>query len=118
MIISQSVNFSFGLPKKKEDPGMVPTVSRMMALAIFYEQLIKEGKIKSVSDIGRLENITQQRVSQVMSLLLLNPRLQEKILTIPRQYLKSCRISTEKAINIAREIDFDRQEEMYKELFE
>ncbi|MBC8213593.1 MAG: hypothetical protein H8E71_03020 [Candidatus Marinimicrobia bacterium] len=116
MILSQSVNFSFGLPKKKEVPGKVPTVSRMMALAIFYEQLIKEDKIKSVSDIGRLENITQQRVSQVMSLLLLSPKLQEKLLTLPRQYRNSNRISTEKAINIAKEIDFERQEEMFNEV--
>lgn len=118
MIISQSVNFKFGLPKKKEDPGMVPTVSRMMALAIFYEKLIKDGKIKSVSDIGRLENIAQQRVSQVMSLLLLSPKLQEKLLTLPRQYGYSCRISTEQAINIAREIDFERQKELFIEQFE
>ena len=117
MIISQSVNFKFGLPKKKEDPGMVPTVSRMMALAIFYERLIKEGIIKSVSDIGRLENIAQQRVSQVMSLLLLSSKLQEKLLSLPRQYRNSCRISTEKAINIAREIGFERQERLFKEGF-
>lgn len=116
MIISQSVNFKFGLPKKKDDPGMVPTVSRMMALAIFYEKLIKEGKIKSVSDIGRLENIAQQRVSQVMSLLLLSSKLQELIITLPRQYPGSPRISTEQAINIAKEIDFERQEELFEEV--
>jgi len=117
MILSQSVNFSFGLPKKKEIPGKVPTVSRMMALAIFYERLIKNGKIKSVSDIGRLENVSQQRVSQVMRLLYLSPKLQEKILTLPRQYRNTCRIPTEKCIQIAREIDFERQERLFKEGF-
>lgn len=116
MIITQSIDFSFGLPKKKQIPGKVPTVSRMMALAIYYEQLIKEGKIKSVSDIGRLENITQQRVSQVMGLLLLSSKLQEKLLSLPRQYRNSCRISTEKAINIAKEIDFEKQEVLFNRL--
>ncbi len=110
MIITQSVNFSFGLPKKKEIPGKVPTVSRMMALAIYYERLMKEGIIKSVSDIGRLEGVSQQRVSQVMSLLYLSPKLQEKILTLPRQYPYSKFISAEKAIQIAKEIDFEKQE--------
>jgi len=118
MILSQSVNFSFGLPKKKEVPGKVPTVSRMMALAIFYEQLIKNGKIKSVSDIGRLENVSQQRVSQIMSLLLLSPKLQVKLLILPKQYRNSCRIPTEKCIQIAREIDFERQEELFEKKFE
>jgi len=87
------------------------------ALAIFYERLIKNGKIKSVSDIGRLENVSQQRVSQVMRLLYLSPKLQEKILTLPRQYRNTCRIPTEKCIQIAREIDFERQERLFKEGF-
>jgi len=117
MILSQSVNFSFGLPKKKETPGKVPTVSRMMALAIFYEQLIKDGKIKSVSDIGRLENVSQQRVSQIMSLLYLSPKLQEKLLSLPRQYRNSCRIPTEQCIQIAKIIDFERQKEMFERIW-
>ena len=117
MILSQSVNFSFGLPKKKEIPGKIPTVSRMMALALFYEQLIKKGKIKSVSDIGRLENVSQQRVSQVMSLLLLSPKLQEELLTLPKQFRNSTRISTEQAIIIAKEIGFEKQEEMFNEVW-
>jgi len=117
MIISKPVDFSFGLPKKKKLPGKVPTVSRMMALAIFYERLIRNGKIKSVSEIGRLEGVSQQRVSQVMGLLCLSPGLQEKLLTLPRQYPHSKFISTEKMIAIAGEIDFERQEELYKMQF-
>lgn len=117
MIITHSVDFSFGLPKKKEIPGKVPTVSRMMALAIFYERLIKNCKIKSVSDIGRLEGVTQQRVSQVMSLLWLSPRLQEILLTLPKQYPYSKFISTEKAIQIAKIIDFERQEKLFNRIW-
>jgi len=117
MIISREVNFSFGLPKKKEVPGKIPIVSRMMALAIFYEQLIKNGKIKSFSDIGRLENVSQQRVSQIMSLLYLSPKLQNKILTLPMQFPYSKFISTEKCIQIAKIIDFERQEELFERIW-
>lgn len=88
-----------------------------MALAIFYERLIKNGKIKSVSDIGRLECVSQQRVSQVMSLLNLNPKLHEKILTLPQQYPYSKFISVEKAIQIAKEMDFDLQEELFEKIW-
>ncbi|MBL7046504.1 MAG: hypothetical protein ISR95_02550 [Candidatus Marinimicrobia bacterium] len=113
MIISREVNFSFGLPNKKELQGKVPTVSRMMALACFYEQLIKDGKIKSVSDIGRLEGVTQQRVSQVMSLLWLSPKLQERLLFLPKQTAPNQFITAEKAIQIAKEMDFERQEKLF-----
>jgi len=114
MIISQSVNFSFGLPKKKQKSGKVPIVSRMMALAIFYEQLIKDGKLKSVSDIGRLEGVTQQRVSQVMSLLWLSPKIQEIILNLPRQCTPAEFITAEKTIQIAKALDIEKQEELFE----
>jgi len=114
MIISREVNFSFGLPNKKEIQGKVPTVSRMMALAIFYEQLFKDGKIKSVSDIGRLEGVTQQRVSQIMSLLWLSPRIQEILLTLPRQCTPAEFITAEKTIQIAKALDIEKQEELFE----
>lgn len=117
MHIKQKVDFTFGIHEKPKHPGKIPTVSRMMALAIFYERLIKNGKVKSIYDIGRLENISQQRASQVMSLLLLSPSLQEKILTLPRQYPYSKHISTKKCINIATEIDFEKQEELFAEMY-
>ncbi len=115
MIISKTVDFSFGLPKPKQIPGKIPTVSRMMALALYYDRLIREGTIESVSDIGRLEGVSQQRVSQVMSLLWLSPRLQERILTHPRQFTPAKFITAEKAIQIAKEIDFEKQERLFKE---
>jgi hypothetical protein len=43
---------------------------------------------------------------------------QEKLLSLPRQYRNSGKISTEQAIIIAREIDFEKQEELFKEQFE
>jgi len=113
MIISKPVDFSFGLPKKKKLPGKVPTVSRMMALAIFYERLIRNGKIKSVSEIGRLEGVSQQRVSQVMSLLWLSPKLQDRLLFLPKQTAPNQFVTAEKAIQIGKEIDFERQELLY-----
>ena len=114
MIISRQVNFQFGLQKKKEITGMVTTVSRMMALAIFYEQLIIEGKIKSVSDIAKLEGVTQARVSQIFSLLNLNLRIQEKILTLPREYPPCKSYSIKAAIKIAKVIDLEKQDEEFK----
>jgi len=117
MRIRQKVDFTFGRPRKPKLSGKTPTVSRMMALAIFYENLIKNEKIQSISDIARLEKVSQQRASQMMNLLLLSPTLQEKILTLPRQHPYSKHISTEKCIRIAKEIDFEKQQTLFNQMY-
>jgi len=116
MILSETVDFSFGIKKPGKRAGKVPAVSRMMALAIYYRSLIQDGKIQSVSDIGRLENVSQQRVSQIMSLVWLSPGIQEEILQLPLQKANAKGLHTEKLIEIAREVDFERQEELLNQL--
>lgn len=117
MKVRQKVDFTFGPTRVNKRPGKVPTVSRMMALALYYERLIKKSEVNSISDIGKLEGVTQQRVSQVMGLLHLSPRLQERILTLPRQLPYSKYISTETCIQIALEIDFEKQEPMFELMY-
>jgi len=109
MRISQTIDFEFSTQKKQKLPGRVPVVSRMMALAHFYDDLLQSRTLVSVSDIGRLECVTQQRISQIMSLLLLAPELQEMLLTLPMQEQGKKSLPTEKFIQIAKEIDFDIQ---------
>lgn len=94
--------------------GRTPIVSRMMALAIYYETLIKSKKIEYVTDIAILEGVTQARVSQIMSLLNLNPILQETILLLPREYPHGKSYSIKKLIEIAKIVDFEEQESAFK----
>ncbi len=60
--------------------GRIPRISRLMALAIRFEQLIRDGVVKDQADLARLAKITRARVTQVMDLLLLAPEIQEQIL--------------------------------------
>lgn len=63
--------------------GRVPRVSRLMALAIRFDQLIKAGEIADQADLARLGQVTRARVTQIMNLLLLAPQIQEAILFLP-----------------------------------
>ena len=54
-----------------------------MALAIRFEQLIREGTVKDQADLARLAHISRARVTQIMDLLLLAPEIQEEILFLP-----------------------------------
>lgn len=109
MRISSKIDFEFSTPKKQNLPGRVPVISRMMALAHFYDHLLQNRILESVSDIGRLEGVTQQRISQIMSLLLLAPEIQEFLLTLPTQEHGKKSLPTERMIQIAKEMDFEKQ---------
>ena len=65
--------------------GKLPRVTRLMALAIKFEGLIREGVVRDYADLARLGHVTQgARMTQIMNLLLLAPDIQEEILFLPK----------------------------------
>jgi hypothetical protein len=65
-------------------PGRVPRVSKLMALAIKFDRLIRDGDVRDFAEIARLGHVTRARVTQIMNLLHLTPDIQEEILFLPR----------------------------------
>lgn len=61
----------------------VPHVSRLMALAIHLDQLLRDRKVKDYAEIARLGHVSRARVTQIMNLLNLAPDIQELILFLP-----------------------------------
>lgn len=66
-----------------ELPGRVPRVARLMALAIKYDRLLRKGVVADLSELARLCQVTQPRMTQIMNLLHLAPDIQEQILDLP-----------------------------------
>lgn len=64
-------------------PGRVPRVARLLALAIHFDQLIRNGKVADQSDVARLAQVTQPRMTQIMNLNHLAPDIQEQLLFLP-----------------------------------
>ena len=71
-------------PAPPVEPGRIPRVSRLMALAIHFDGLIKRGVVRDYADIARLGFVTRARVTQIMNLLLLAPDIQEERQFLPR----------------------------------
>src|SRR5207247_10368752 len=72
--------------RRRPDQGnaaRVPRVSRLMALAIRFGDLMRSGEVTSYAELARLGRVTQARMTQVMSLLCLTPDIQEDILFLP-----------------------------------
>ena len=70
-------------PEPPKLTGRTPRVSKLMALAIRFDQLLREGKVASQSELARLAHVTQPRMTQIMNLLHLAPGIQEDILHLP-----------------------------------
>ena len=63
---------------KPEVPmGRVPRISRLMALAIRFQQLIDDGVVADQAALARLGHVTRARLSQIMNLLNLKRRAQQ-----------------------------------------
>jgi hypothetical protein len=64
----------------------IPRISRYMALAIHFEDLIRQSVVTDYADLARLGHVTRARVTQIMNLRLLAPTIQEELLELPIDY--------------------------------
>jgi hypothetical protein len=71
-------------PKPHSPEGRTPHLSKLMALAIKFDGLIRSGVIRRQSELARAGRVTSARVSQIMGLNYLAPSIQEEILFLPR----------------------------------
>ncbi len=88
MKVKRKIKLGRGQRRAKDDQhkaliGRVPRVSRLMALAIKFEGLIKNGIVADQSELARLAHVTQPRMTQIMNLLHLAPDIQEQLLFLP-----------------------------------
>lgn len=67
-------------PSSSVPTGRVPRLARLMALAIRFDRLLREGVVDSLSDLARLVHVTQPRITQILNLTLLAPDIQSAIL--------------------------------------
>lgn len=99
-------------------PGRVPRISRLMALAIRFQELLRTGEISDIQELARLGHVTQPRMSQILALTLLAPNIQEELLFLPRVTTGKSAIHEKMLRPIAAEVDWERQREMWAELLE
>jgi hypothetical protein len=71
-------------PARQAAPaGRVQRVSKLVALALHFDRLIREGKVRDQSELARLCRVTQPRMSQLMNLTHLAPDIVEAVLHLP-----------------------------------
>ena len=104
-------------PESKPVPtGTIPRISRLMALAIRFDRLIKAGEVADQAEIARLGQVSRARVTQIMNLLHLAPDIQEETLFLPRTQHGRDPIREIMVRPIAAVLDWRKQRRMWKEL--
>ena len=101
-------------PPAPVEPGSIPRVTRLMALAIRFDQLIRDGEVIDYADIARLGHVTRARVTQIMNLLHLAPDIQDALLHFPRVEHGRDPITERDLRPIAAVIDWKKQRAEWK----
>lgn len=63
--------------------GRIPRVASMLALAHHVERKIRDGEFRDYAHAAEVLGMTRARISQISSLTLLTPSIQEAILDLP-----------------------------------
>lgn len=74
-----------GQPDSVSDAGSrsrLPRITRLMALAIKFQDMVDRGEVVDYADLAKLGYVTRARLTQIMNLLLLAPEIQEEILVL------------------------------------
>lgn len=105
-----------GRPPQRPKAVPQPRLSRLMALAVKLESLIKKGLVRDYADLARLGAVDRSLVSRVMNLRLLAPSIQMHLLELDSQENDSQSLFQKDLMPIARILDWSLQEGRYFQL--
>ena len=94
----------------------VPRISRLMALAIRFGELMRSDEVTTYAELARLGRVTRARMTQVMSLRSLASDIQEGILFLPPTRKGRDRVQLRHILPIAALSDWRQQRVRWKSL--
>ena len=87
-----------------------------MALAIRFDQLIRDDDVADQAELARLGHVTRARLTQIMNLLALAPDIQETLLILPLVERRDFPIHERQLRPVAAEPNWRKQRQMWSEL--
>ena len=97
-------------------PVRLARVARIMALALRFETLLRNGAVANYAELARLGHVSSARISQILNLLHLAPDLQEELLFLTREGRGRDPIHLARLQPIAAQFDWSRQRRLWREL--
>lgn len=96
--------------------GRTPRVAKLMALALRFEGLLRDGTVANYSRLADLGQVTRTRITQIMNLLNLAPDIVEAILYLPRTTHGRDPIQMRHLMPLTQTADWRKQRAMWREL--
>ncbi len=98
-------------------PGRLPRITKMMALAIRLDHLIKSGQVTDQAELARVGHVSRARLTQIMDLNLLCPEIQEQILTTADCQSKLCDVNERELRRLVAKLNWKDQRALWSNLF-
>ena len=98
---------------KLAQSGRIPRIAKLVALASRMQSMIESGEVESYQQLAELGRISQPRMTQIMSLLLLAPDIQEELLYLPEIIQGKAQIHERLLRPLTREMDWRVQRRMW-----
>jgi DNA invertase Pin-like site-specific DNA recombinase len=101
------------VPEPKE---RVPRITRLLALALKFEELIGSGEVSNYAALAQVGRVSRSRITQMTSLLNLAPDIQEEILFLRLEEASQFRISEPSVRKLSATLLWNQQREQWRNL--
>ena len=102
--------------KPKRKVARTPRISKLMALAIHFEKILKDGHVEDMATLAQYGQVTRARITQIMNLLLLAPDIQETILGLPKTTSGRDSVTIRDLQSIALKPDWQAQRSVWRNI--
>ena len=111
------INFQVGSPNRIEldKPSILTSITRFMALSLKYNDLLDIGH--SIRDIAKYEGVDKSYILRIVKIAFLSPKIQEKILLLPRSNKHRSYISAKDLLKMAEIVGFGEQEGVLEKIW-
>jgi hypothetical protein len=96
--------------------GSIPRISRALAVAVHFQQMLERGEVRTYTDLARLAAVSKERISQLMMLNWLAPDIQDAVLRLPPTFGGRFAISETTLRRVAKRPEWGAQREMWDQL--
>jgi hypothetical protein len=98
------------------DQERIPRIARLMALAIKFDALIRQGVVRDYADLARLGHVSRARATQIMDLLHLAPDIQEQLINLRSSNGSVQNVCERHLRKMVRVTDWSEQRQFWKNI--
>jgi site-specific DNA recombinase len=101
---------------ERVDRERVPRITRLLALALKFDELVRSGVVPNYAVLGQLGEVSRSRITQMSNLLNLAPDIQEEILFLRVEDAERLRISEPSVRKLSAMLDWEEQRAQWRRL--